>query len=372
VRGLEALAAGDLTVELHAATAPADCPGRDELSEILRHTELFRGAILDCYAAYNATAAHLRELIGRVTTTADTVNEAARQMSSTSEEAGRATGEIAHAIGDVAEGAERQARLAEQAQRSADEIARAVADSADSVERSAEVAADVRRATEAGVAAAEQASAAMHAIRRSSEAVTDVIGELAGKSEQVATIVQTITAIADQTNLLALNAAIESARAGEQGRGFAVVAEEVRALAEESQRAALEISALVTAMQGQTGAAVSVVRDGAQRTEEGVGVVDQTRAAFASIAEAIADMHGRIGQIASASEQITAGAGSMRHDVDEVAMVAEQASASTEQVSASTEQTSASAQEIAASAQELAATAQVLTTLVAGFRLSDG
>ena len=91
-----------------------------------------------------------------------------------------------------------------------------------------------------------------------------------------------------------------------------------------------------------------------------------------TIAEAIADMHGRIGQIASASEQITAGAGSMRHDVDEVAMVAEQASASTEQVSASTEQTSASAQEIAASAQELAATAQVLTTLVAGFRLSDG
>ena len=64
---------------------------------------------------------------------------------------------------------------------------------------------------------------------------------LAEKSEEIGAIVGTITGIADQTNLLALNAAIEAARAGEQGRGFAVVAEEVRKLAEESQKAAGEI-----------------------------------------------------------------------------------------------------------------------------------
>src|SRR3712207_7453556 len=51
--------------------------------------------------------------------------------------------------------------------------------------------------------------------------------------------------IAEQTNLLALNAAIEAARAGDQGRGFAVVAEEVRKLAEESQRAAASIADLI-------------------------------------------------------------------------------------------------------------------------------
>jgi methyl-accepting chemotaxis protein len=82
--------------------------------------------------------------------------------------------------------------------------------------------------------------------------VTGAIGELAAKSEQIGAIVATITAIAEQTNLLALNAAIEAARAGEQGRGFAVVAEEVRKLAEESQRAAAEISTLIGAIQVET------------------------------------------------------------------------------------------------------------------------
>ena len=82
----------------------------------------------------------------------------------------------------------------------------------------------------------------MRSVRDSSQEVTRAIGELAGKSEQIGAIVQTITGIAEQTNLLALNAAIEAARAGDQGRGFAVVADEVRKLAEESQHAAHEIS----------------------------------------------------------------------------------------------------------------------------------
>ena len=82
--------------------------------------------------------------------------------------------------------------------------------------------------------------------------MSDAIGELAAKSEQIGAIVQTITGIAEQTNLLALNAAIEAARAGEQGRGFAVVAEEVRKLAEESQHAAHEISELIGAIQEET------------------------------------------------------------------------------------------------------------------------
>ena len=122
----------------------------------------------------------------------------------------------------------------------------------------------------------------MQSVRTSSQAVTDAIRELAAKSEQIGTIVQTITGIAEQTNLLALNAAIEAARAGEQGRGFAVVAEEVRKLAEDSQHAAHEISELIGAMQAETTKAVEVVEDGAQRTQDGAAVVEHTREAFLS------------------------------------------------------------------------------------------
>lgn len=143
----------------------------------------------------------------------------------------------------------------------------------------------------------------------------DKISALGKSSEQIGEIIEVIDEIADQTNLLALNAAIEAARAGEQGRGFAVVADEVRKLAERTQKATKQISATIKIIQRDTSEAVGAMQAGTRLVQDGEKALNQTSEAFLAILQRTERVSDVMSQLATASEEQAATSNTMAHSV---------------------------------------------------------
>lgn len=262
----------------------------------------------------------IRNMKKQMVQTLRSIEEASKQVS-----AGAAN--LADASQNLAEGATEQAGAVEELQATITNITSNIEQAAEQAQESYEQAR--KYADEADNTRAEM------------KAMVEAMARINDTSTKIGNIISEIEDIASQTNLLSLNASIEAARAGEAGRGFAVVADQIRQLAEQSTKSAVDTRDLIEGSM--------------QEIKEGNKAADSAAASIETVVDGI-------GKIAESS-----------HNISEIskdqANAMDQAEQGVNQISEVVQSNSATAEESSATSEELSAQAISLDELISKFIL---
>ncbi|WP_025688348.1 methyl-accepting chemotaxis protein [Paenibacillus zanthoxyli] len=303
------LAEGDFTQEL-------DIKGHDEISRLAE--------------SFQTMTLRLKDLIGEVLSTADTVMDDSN--------------ELKERVDGIREMAESSRKSASEIGKGSTAIASSAADNARAMEEislgiqhiasaAGEVTEQIHEASTEAVSGNDTAQSAVEQMRqigRTSAKSLEQFRQMDEQSQKIGDIVQGISEITKQIQMLSLNASIEAARAGEHGRGFAVVAGEVRKLSEQSREATEQIREFLLRLQEEMQRSVTSMNEVNAEVASGVGKVEEAGNAFDHLAILIQSINQSVQSVSAATQQISAGTEEVTASVEETAQITKKSQAGAE------------------------------------------
>lgn len=258
------------------------------------------------------------------------------QMVETLTSIGEVSGQVSSGSGDLANASQVLAEGATEQTNAVMELHATISEITNTMEKSAQSADESYMKAQLYADKADNSREEMNSMMAAMERIN-------AASNRIGDIISEIESIASQTNLLSLNASIEAARAGESGRGFAVVADQIRVLANQSAKAAVDTRELI---------------------EGSIREVSEGNRAAENVAAAISSVVDGIKQIADFSKNLK----TMVNDQTEAMREAEKG---INQISEVVQSNAATAQEASATSQELSAQATILNGLIEQFSLKE-
>ncbi|MEC1436984.1 methyl-accepting chemotaxis protein [Bacillus spizizenii] len=318
--------------------------------------------------SFNSFTHSLTQIVKQISSSSEQVAASSEELSASAEESKSTSEQISGAMQMAADSNVKQSSMTEKSAESITELLDSISSVASNTGNIADLSSSMRDKAEIGSQSVNKMLDQMKFIDKSVDSAGNGLQALVASTAEISDISSLITNISEQTNLLALNAAIEAARAGEQGKGFAVVAEEVRKLADETNKSAHHIQSVVTTIQNESIETVNNIKVVQENVSSGIVLSQETTGNFNEILNLVEQVTSQIQEVAAATQQLTSGVEVIQHTVHTLAAGTKETSANTEAVAKSSQEQLHSMEEISYAAESLSKLAEELQTVIHRFK----